>query len=177
MQEDEFRMLSDRVLAAVALIVQRDDQLERRVPAIVEEQTSRWLKSIAGQIETAARTGLEPPLAACQQRVQSLGAETEQAVKAMEGARHGLASTLRGIWIGAGVCLLFSVLALIGTYQMLYGHYQTRYDDLKAQVTYLDALNHSDVVRCGEGRLCARIDDKAARVGDKKQYRLIETRP
>lgn len=176
MNEDEFRMLAERLLVAVARIDQHDERLAQQVPAIIEEQTARWLRTISGQVETAARAGLEPPLVACQQRVQGMAAETDKAVIAMQGARRGLTSILRWVMIGAGVSLLLSIVALFGTYDMLYGHYQTRYDELKSQVTYLDALNHSDVVPCGDGRLCARIDDKSPRVGDKKQYRLIEPR-
>ncbi len=176
MQEDDFRILAERLLAAVARMDQHDERLAQQVPAIIEEQTTRWLRTVTGQVEAAARAGLEPPLVACQQRVQGLAAETDKAVIAMQGARRGLTSILRWVMIGACVSLLLSIIALFGTYEMLYGHYQTRYDELKSQVTYLDALNHSDVVPCGEGRLCARIDDKAQRVGDKKQYRLIESR-
>jgi hypothetical protein len=108
--------------------------------------------------------------------VHGLVAETDKAVMTMQSARRGVTSILRWVLIGSGVSLLLSIVALFGTYQMLYSHYQTDYDALKSQVTYLDAVNHSDVVPCGDGRLCARIDDKAQRVGDKKQYRLIELR-
>jgi hypothetical protein len=176
MNEDEFRRLAEQLLAAVARMDQRDDRLEQRLPTIMEEQTTRWLRTVSGQIEVAARTGLEPPLVACQQRVQGLVAESEKAVTALQGAKRGLASVLRLVWIGACVSLLLSIVALVGTYEMLYGHYQTRYDELKSQVTYMDAVDRSDVLPCGNGQLCARIDDKAPRLGDKKQYRLIEPR-
>ncbi len=177
MQEDDFRELAERLMTVAARMDQRSEELTRQVPAIIEEQTARWLRTVTGQVETAARAGLQAPLAVCEQRVQGLATETDKAVMVLQGATRGLSSILRWVAIGAGVSLLLSIIALFGTYEMLYRHYQTRYDALKSQVTYLDALNHSDVVPCGEGRLCARIDDKAQRVGDKKQYRLIESRP
>nr|WP_233176511.1 hypothetical protein [Dyella sp. ASV24] len=177
MQEDEFRILADRLLAAVAHMDGRDERLVQQVPAVIEEQTSRWLRTVAGQVETAARSGLEPPLAAYQQRVQSLSAETEKAVATLQGARRDLMSVLRWVWIGACVSLLLSIVALVGTYEMLYGHYQTRYDELKSKVGYLGAINRSDVVPCGDGQLCARVDDKSPRYGEKKQYRVVEPRP
>jgi hypothetical protein len=176
MEENEFRMMAGRLLAAIARMDQRDHRLEQQLPAIMEEQTARWLRTVTGQVETATRAGLESPLAACEQRVHGLTAETDKVVIAMQGARRGLTSIQRWVMIAVCVSLLLSIIALFGTYHMLYGHYQTRYDELKSQVTYLDAVDHSDVVPCGEGRLCARIDDKAQRVGDKKQYRLIELR-
>lgn len=176
MNEDEFRRLTERLLAAAARMDQRDEQLAQQAPAIFEEQTARWLGTVSGQIETAARMGLEPPLVACRQRVQALTAETDKAVVVVQGAKRELGAILRWVLIGNGVSLLLAIIALVGAYEMLYGHYQTRYNELKSQVTYLDAVNHSDVVPCGEGRLCARIDDKAPRLGDKKQYRLIAPR-
>jgi hypothetical protein len=176
MQEDDFKKLAEQLLAAVARMDQRDEQLAKQVPALVEEQTTRWLRTVSGQIETAARTGLEPPLAVCQQRVQGLSAETDKSVMAMQGATRGLTSILRWVIVGACVSLLFSLVALFGTYHMLYGHYRQQYDQLLAAVPYMDAVNRSDVVPCGDRQLCARIDDKAPRVGDKKQYRLIEPR-
>jgi hypothetical protein len=175
-QEDDFKKLAEQLLAAVARMDQHDEQLAQQVPALMEEQTTRWLRTVSGQIETAARTGLEPPLAFCKQRVQGLSAETDKSVMAMQGATRGLTSILRWVIVGACVSLLFSLVALLGTYEMLYGHYQTRYDELKSKVTYLDAINRSDVVPCGDGQLCAHIDDKAARVGDKKQYRVVAPR-
>lgn len=51
-----------------------------------------------------------------------------------------------------------------------------QYDRLMAAVPYMEAMNKSDVVPCGDGQLCARIDDKAPRLGDKKPYCLIEQR-
>ena len=176
MDDHEFRMLAEHVLATVARMDQRDEQLARQVPVIIEEQTSRWLRTAAGLLETAARAGLEPPLAACEQRVRGLAVETDKAVLSLQVARRELSSIHRWVMVGAVVSILLSAAALFGAYDMLYGHYQTRYDELKSQVAYLDALNHSDLVPCGEQRVCARIDDKAQRVGDQKQYRLIEAK-
>lgn len=176
MQEDDFRTLVEHCLAAVARMDQRDEQLAQQLPAIIEEHTSRWLRSVAGQVETAARAGLESPVAACEQRLRRLAAEADQAVMTMQEARRGFESMLRWVGIGAGVCLVLSIIALGETYEMLYGHYQQQYDRLRSAVPYMQAVNHSDVVPCGDGRLCARIDEKAPRLGDKKQYRLVEPR-
>ena len=176
MNDDEFKRLTEQLLAAVARMDQRDDRLEQRLPAIMEEQTTRWLRTLSGQVESAARAGLEPFLAEGRQKVQGIATEADQTVRTLQASRRDVASILRWVWIGAGACLVFSLVALVAAYEMLYGHYATRYDELESQVTYLDALNHSDVVPCGEGRLCAHIDDKSPRLGDKKQYRLIELR-
>jgi len=176
MHERELKAIVDRLLATVARMDQYDEQLEQRVPAIIEEQTTHWLKTVTGKAETAAWEGLQPPLLACQLRVQNLATEIDTAVTVLQGAQRGLASITRWVMIGMAVTLLFSLIALFGTYAMLYGHYQTRYNALVAHDTYLDTVNRADVVPCGDGQLCARIDDKAPRYGDKKQYRVVEPR-
>lgn len=183
MQDDEQRALAIQMAAMLAQFEARCDRIEQRlhalaqqVPAQMEEQTGRWLQTASGQVEGAARAGLEPPLAEGRQSVQRITTEADQTVRALQAARRDFMSISRRVWIGAGVSLVLSLVALIGAYHMLYGHYASRYEALKAQVTYLDAVNYSDVVPCGEGRLCARIDDKAQRLGDKKQYRLVEPR-
>jgi hypothetical protein len=77
--------------------------------------------------------------------------------------------------LGMGTALLVLCLITLGaTYEALYGYYQKHYEQLMGSTSYLEALNRSDVVPCGDGRLCAHIDAKAPAIGDKKQYRLVE---
>jgi hypothetical protein len=58
MEENEFRMMAGHLLAAIARMDQRDQRLEQQLPAIMEEQTARWLKTLSGQVETVTRAGL-----------------------------------------------------------------------------------------------------------------------
>lgn len=184
MEDDELRALAEHIVAAIARVDQRCDLLEQQQQAFLqqaygafEEQTGRWLQTVAGQFEHVARSGLESPLAEGRRSMQGIAAEADQTARTLQGTRRDVASVLHWVWIGTAVSLVFSIVALVGTYEMVYGYYQTKFNELKSQVTYLDAINRSDVVPCGDGRLCARIDDKAPRAGDKKQYRLIEPRP
>jgi hypothetical protein len=184
MQEAELEMLAAQladVLVRFEERCQRNEQLQRaaaeQLPAIVEDRLGRWLQTATGQVEGAVRTGFVPPLADYTQSVRNFAGETDKAVRTLQGAKSDFTSMRR--WVLWGLCasLVLCIVALVGTYQLLYGYYQTRYDQLKSQVTYLEAINRSDVAPCGDGRLCARIDEKAPRVGDKGQYRLIELRP
>lgn len=184
MRDDEQVALATQIAATMAQFEARCERIEQRlqalaqqVPAQIEEQTGRWLQVASGKVESVARAGLEPPLAEGQRSVQRVATEADQTVKALQAARHDFVPIARRVWLGAGMSLVLSLVALIGTYLMLYGHYAIRYEALKSRVAYLDAIQASDVVPCGEGRLCARIDDKAQRLGDKKQYRLIELKP
>ena len=155
---------------------QRDERLQEKLSKTIEESAQNALQALSGQAGSSVRAGLEPPLAEGHRSIKGLATETEQTVRTLLEARHDLLAVLRNIWIGASVTLAFSLLALVGMYEMVYGHYRTQFETLKAQITYMQAINRSDLVPCEEGRLCARIDEKAARFGDRKQYRLIELR-
>jgi hypothetical protein len=184
MQEAELEILAAQlaeVLVRFEERCQRNEQLQKaaaeQLPTMVEDRLGRWLQTATGQVDSAVRAGFGPPLAACAQSTRGFTEETDKAVRTLQGARSDFTSMRR--WVLWGLCasLVLCIVALVGTYQLLYGYYQTRYDQLKSQVTYLEAINRSDVAPCGDGRLCAHIDEKAPHVGDKGQYRLVELRP
>ena len=52
-------------------------------------------------------------------------------------------------------------------------HMQHRYEDA---IPVLEAYYASDVVICGD-RVCANIDPKGQRTGDKRQYVQVQPRP
>ena len=109
-------------------------------------------------------------------KFDELISKADRAVDDLVKAQGAFASQRRRLFWGLGAVVLLCLVSLVATYEGLYGFYQARYDKLVQQVTYLDAVNHADVVPCGDGRLCARVDDRAPRVGDKKQYRQVELR-
>ncbi|CBA16291.1 hypothetical protein [Xanthomonas albilineans] len=184
MHDDEQTVLSVQMAAMIERFEARCDMIEHRlgalaeqVPSQVQEQMARWLQSASGQLESVTRAGLEPPLAEARDRVQGITTAADQTVRALQLTRRDMTSIVRWVWIGGGVSLLCALVALVGTYKMLYGDYATRYDTLRAQLNYMEAINRSDIVPCGDGRLCVNIDEKAPKVGDKKQYRLVKPRP
>ncbi|WP_235430477.1 hypothetical protein [Xanthomonas sp. MUS 060] len=184
MHDDEQADLDIHIAAMIKRFDARCDLIEHRLGALAEqlpsqaqEHLARWLQSASGQVESITRTGLEPPLAEARDRVQGITTAADQTVRALQLTRRDMTSIVRWVWIGAGVSLLFALVALMGTYKMLYGDYATRYDALKVQLNYMEAINRSDIVPCGDGRLCVNIDDKAPKFGDKKQYRLVKPRP
>lgn len=183
MQEDEQVALAIQMASVIAQFEARCERIEQRlnalaqqVPALLEEQTGRWLQTASGQIDIVTRAGLESSLTEGRRSIQNIAAQADQTVGTLQATRRDVGSIARWIWLGAGIALALSLAALTGTYEMLYGQYATRYETLRSQVNYLDAINRSDVVPCGEDRLCAHIDDKAPRLGDRKQYRLVEPR-
>lgn len=116
-------------------------------------------------------------VAPLQGEIERLNRELSHATQQWQEAHErSLRRQTRTRWSWASL-LVLCLLSLAANYQMLYGYYHERLTQQIQQTNDMDAINASDVVPCGEGRLCARIDDRAPRLGDKKQYRLIERRP
>ena len=183
MQEEEFEALIAQMAALMEQSRQRDARLEQRqealaqrLSALFDQKSDHFLQTVSGQTSGAVREGLGPPTEDYQRRVRELATEAEQTTQALKSTQADVASQRRLMWWGMGIVLLVSVISLVVNYQMIYGQYRQKYEQLLTAVPYLDAVNRSDVVPCGDGQLCARIDDKAPRQGDKKQYRLIEPR-
>ena len=109
-------------------------------------------------------------------KFDELISKADRAVDDLVKAQGAFASQRRRLFWGLGAVVLLCLFSLVVTYEGLFGFYQARYEKLVQQVNYLDAVNRADVVPCGDGRLCARVDDRAPRVGDKKQYKQIELR-
>lgn len=183
MQEEELTALSERIGSAVARFEQRCQGIEQQhsalaqqLPALLEEKIDALLQTFSGHAGAAVREGLSAPTDHFQHRLRTAATEAEQATRALKTAQAEMASQRRFMWWSLGAVLLLSVLSLVATYESLYGFYQTRYTRLRAQVTYLKAVNAADVVPCGDGKLCARVEGNAPRYGEKKQYRVVAPR-
>jgi hypothetical protein len=183
MQEDELAALAAQMAEVMLRFEQRCQSIEQQqsafaqqLPTLFRGKVDELLQTLSGQVGGAVREGLGPALDDHQRRLRDIAAETDKTAKALKAAQADIASQRRAMWWGMGVIGLLCIGSLVATYESLYGFYQGRYNELKAQVTYLDAINKSDVVPCGDGQLCARVNDKAPREGDKKQYRVVEPR-
>ena len=104
-----------------------------------------------------------------QRALDQVFAQTEQVTAALMAAQEAFASQRKRLYWGLGAVVGLCILSLVATYEALAGHYQKEFAQLQAQVSYMQAINRSDVAPCGDGRLCARIDGK-------KQYQMIELR-
>jgi hypothetical protein len=183
MHEEEFEALIAQMAALMEQSRQRDARMEQRQDAhaqqlseLFDQKVDRFLLTVSGQTSGAVREGLGPPTDDYQRRVGELTAEAGQTTQVLKATRADVASQRRLMWWGMGAVLLVSVASLVVNYQMLYGQYRQEYEQLLTAVPYLDAVNRSDVVPCGDGQLCVRVDDKSPRYGDKKQYRVVAPR-
>ncbi len=184
MREDDQLALAAQMANVMARFEERCGRIERQqglladqLTARVEEKIDRWLQCCAGQVETTVRGGFGPPISEFGQTVRGITAEAARTTRDLGAVRGDFASQRRWMLWGVGVALVACLASLVATYELAFGFYQARYDALRTQVAFLDAVNRADIARCGDGRLCARIDDGAPRTGDRRQYRLIELRP
>lgn len=184
MQEDELSILAAKMGAVLVRFEQRCESIEQqqnglaqRLPALLEEKVDGLLQTLSGHAGVAVREGLRASMDGYQRQAQTMSAEASQTINAFKDAQATIDSQRWWMWWSLGVVMALSIVSLVATYESLYGFYQTRYVQLKAQVTYLDAVSKSDVVPCGDGRLCARLDPKSPSYGDKKQYRVVAPRP
>lgn len=145
------------------------------------------LKSQATELQTNLRAEIRQAGVTFRAEADSAGAtlrstmeeviaRADRTTQALSVAQTTFLAQRRRLYVGFGVVVMLCLATLVATYSMLYGYYQNRFIQLKSQVAYLDAINRSDVAPCGDGRLCARVDDKAPRLGEKKEYRVVELR-
>jgi hypothetical protein len=183
MQEDELTAAAAALVTAIVRFEQRCRSIEQQhaqfmqqLPMQVQEKVDRVLHALSGRVGSTVREGLEPSIEACQQRVQETAEQAERSVRVLKADQVEIASQRRRMVWSLGAVIALCILSLVATYEGLYGYYQTQFSRLKSEVNYLDAIHRSDVVPCGDGQLCARVDDKAPRYGDNRQYRVVKPR-
>lgn len=184
MQSNELTELANKMAAAIARfepcsqnIEQQQANLARQLPIMVQQKVDDVLQVLSSQAASAVREGLGPPTDELQHRLRTIAIDTDKTTRALRAAQADVASQRRLMWWGLGSVLVLCMISLVATYQSLYGFYHARMTQLKAKITYLEAVNKADVVRCGDGLLCARVDTQSPRYGDKKQYRVVAPRP
>lgn len=116
-------------------------------------------------------------MTAVRHEVSEMVGRINRAARSFELRALNLARVRRRLYLGMGSMLLLSLAGVVLVYQALYGHYRQEYERLLDEVAYLKAVNGADVAPCGDGRLCARIDEAAPPLGGDGQYRLVRPRP
>lgn len=156
-------------------------QREARMSATINEHVQS-LRQDAGQFRrdvAAIVEGAGTRIAQeARETVSPVAAEYGQAVSALSAQLRGTGQVVR-IWMGASAAILLLVLVVAWT---VLGHYRRelaatkeelqRYEDA---LPVLEAFYASDAVICG-GVICARVDLKGRRAGDKGEYLAAKPR-
>lgn len=97
------------------------------------------------------------------------------AAQALEHERMALARDRRTwLWLGGGALMLGSLLAIGAAFHTVTDSRQ-EVERNRIEAALLRAYNEADVTLC-DGRLCANVDERAKRHGDRKQYRPVQPR-
>ncbi len=191
MQRDELDVLIDKTATLMAQYGRRGalidarlhalggtlQDLTARLPGVVRDSTDAMLQSLLAQMTDVVRAGLERPLEDYRGSLHRAGAELDRATHALARRTDQLRTLHRlPIWKTLGAFAIALVL-LVGGGGWLSAHYVRVIRDNQLAADLVLAYNRADVVLCGHHELCARVDAKGVRYGDRGQYLRVELRP
>jgi len=150
-------------------------QLAQQLPGIVQRSTDDQLRRLPSEVMGHVRDGLQKPVHDYQHQLQESrrivyrGSQTlAEQLQRMERLHRQL------IWKVAGITFGSLLLLLVGG-SWLSKHYYDEIRENQLSAELLRAYNQADVNLCG-GRLCANVESRGPKYGDKKQYRLVALR-
>lgn len=160
-------------LQSLASELQRTTQ---QVPTMVRQSADGSLIGLPGLVMEKLGGGLDRPVHEYQQRVAVAGRAVESAAQALSGQIQRMERVHR-LLLWKTVAAVTGCLALLlagGVWLSL--HYTRVIAENQLAAETIRAYNQADIVRCGDGQLCARVDPKARRFGDHGQYLPIKPR-
>lgn len=189
MQQQELEVLIGHAAVLMEQFERRCESIEQRLqslgqslqtvsqhlPAIVKQSADSSLQSLPNQVMGQVRDGLERPVQDYQQRLRTAGSELgaeanamAQQLKRMEQLHRMLIWKVIGV---TAVCLLL----LLGGGAWLAMHYTDVIKQNQMSAELLNVYNRADVTIC-EGHLCANVDPKAKRYGERGEYLTVKNR-
>lgn len=176
------------------LLIGAMQQREERLRGIINEQLQMLhagVQRAGGDVGRVVESAL-PRLTQLSQ--QALTSTLDPASKQFEQALQRASTTLQAatgdyaqaqqrltLKASRGMLLATAALgvaALIAAASAIYLLHNTRQElaRLQPQRDYYKAMAKADLVPCGDGRLCARMESKGPRFGEGGQYRRVELR-
>ncbi len=189
MDRDEARRLMLKLLALAERMEQRDE----RVIALLAEQggalrsaahevdaaTARFVRealdALRAQAREAVQAGVGEAIAQCRDRLLQAGTEAARSAETMHRGAEAL-QRQRSLWLWtAPLALLVGSAIAAGAAAYAVTSSRAEVERHRIEAALLRAYNRADVTLCGE-RLCANIDERGARFGERGQYRPVEAR-
>lgn len=145
------------------------ERLSQQVPAIVRQSADGSLHALPGLVMDRLGGGLERPVQDYQKRLNRAGGELEAAAHKLGGQIERLQHLHRLLlWkTVAAVAACLGLLLAGGAWLSL--HYAGVIEQNRLSAELLQAYNRADVTLC-DGRLCAHIEAKGRRYGERGQY-------
>ena len=152
---------ADRSEAAAARMEQGAASLERGANAIVaqgQDLTSAVVDGVKGLVADGIRQSVERTMAPVHEMLVADAGSLARIVQGLHVELESIqAERRRWMIVGMGSLVTCAVLAFAGT--AAWGIYwKERAADAVAELTWVEAVNSSDFVPCGDKRVCANVD-------------------
>ncbi|WP_349811663.1 hypothetical protein ABQ179_016530 [Xanthomonas dyei] len=168
--------LEDLVQEQLQLLQIAVKHADQRVTGLVENALPR-LTQLSNQALTQT---LEPAAERFNKKMANAEQAVQQATQRYVHAQHSLeTTTTRRMWIASIALLVAGVISVVVAGYALYSTKAAVAEaaQLRAEIAYLDRVARANLIPCGEDRLCAELEKKGPRYGDRGQYRAITLRP
>lgn len=171
MDTQELKQLSVRLAALSGLLEEQAHNAARKIAAS-SEALLRGVESQA-QVEMAKAAGraVEP----CAGQLQRGADAAKWAADALREQSRVLNGSQRSlVYLGLASLAIGCLLTLAATVYWV----KTAREEvarLRVEATLVRAINQADVTLC-DGRLCANVEVKGKRFGERKQYRVVKLR-
>ena len=168
-REERMRDTVNQQMQALQVGVQRaGGEVNRVVESAMPRLSQLSQQALAGALDPAAQR-LEQSV---QNASRTLLAATQNYAQAQQQLAYKASRGMLLATMAVGLAGLLAAAA--GAWLLL--HARQEVARLQPQIDYFQAINHADWVMCGEGRLCARVEERGQRYGADKGYRRIEIR-
>jgi len=159
--------------ARLALLADAIEDKTRDATRRIETSAKDLLQSIESESHTAMNRTAQHAIAPCAEQLKHSAESAKWAAKALGEQRLALSRTQQSlIYLGLASLIIGCLLALGGIW-LWAKHYRDEVARLKPEADFLRALNRADVIVCPDGRLCANVEAKSKRHGDRKQYQPV----
>lgn len=168
---------ADRSEAAAARMEQGAASLERGASAMLSQGQSlaaAVVNGVKGQVADEIRQSVDRSIAPVHEMLGSDAKSIARIVKGLQAERDAIKAERRK-WtvIGMGGLVTCTVLAFAGI--AAWGMYwKNKAAGARAELTWVEAVNSSDFVPCGDRRICANVDMQAKPIQGK--YRPVKPR-
>nr|WVL58752.1 hypothetical protein M3O54_013685 [Xanthomonas nasturtii] len=174
-QQQAEQRLEDLVRQQLQLLQSAVTNADQRINRVLENALPR-LTQLSHQ---ALEQTLEPAAARFNKQMAAAGQTLQQATQRYAQAQRSLETTAqRRMWIGLFAMVVGAIMAVGGaSYAVIAAKpILAEAAQRRAEVAYLDRVIRANLVPCGKDRLCAEVEKKGARYGDRGQYRVIVLR-
>ncbi|MFO3703791.1 hypothetical protein ACI6Q5_02115 [Xanthomonas codiaei] len=167
--------LEELVRHQMQLLQAAVNNADQRVTRVVESALPR-LTQLSDQALT--RT-LQPVAERFDKRMLHAEQTLQQAAERYAQAQRALeTSASRRLWIGIGMAVVGAILCLVSAFYAIKSAQPVLAEatQRRAEIAFLDRVVRADLVPCGQDRLCAVVEKKRPRYGDRGQYREVALR-